>query len=93
MAKDNGDDVIAFVQQTNAEMEALQAEASKKLRAYEKAVEKTAMAKDELEAANKAVVEFTPQHKEAARKMVAHMSKDPVALAAMLSNSLKTANS
>lgn len=92
MAKENGDDVIAFVQQTNAEMEALQAEADKKLRAYEKAVEKAATAKEELETANKAVTDFTPQHKEAARKMVAHVSKDPVALAAMLANSLKTVN-
>lgn len=92
MAKDNGEDVIAFVQQTNAEMEALQAEAEKKQRAYEKAVEKAASAKDDLEAANKAVADFTPQHREAARKMVAHMSKDPVALAAMLANSLKTVN-
>lgn len=91
MAKESDEEVIASVQQVNAHMDGLQAEAERKRKAFIKAQEKMESAKTELEEADKAVTAYQPEHKEAGRKLMTIMSKDPSKLQQLLTAGLKAA--
>ncbi len=90
MAKETDEELIASVNQVNAHMEGLQGEAERKRRAYEKALEKAENAKAEMDAAEKAVADYQPEHKKAATKLMGLMAKDPFQLQKLLSAGLKT---
>lgn len=93
MAKETDEEVIASVNQVNAQMEGLQMEAEKKRRAYEKAVEKADAAKAEADDADKAVADYQGEHKKAAQKLMALMAKDPMKLQKLMAAGLKTVTS